>query len=554
MPTVLAGLLACSVLAQSGSANAQPTAAIPGTAQISGMIRSASDDKPLARARVVATADTLPGPRATITNSDGSYSFTDLPAGTYTVSASRTGYATQVYGQGRSMSGTPVTLGAGQRVANIDLALVPGGVIAGRILDEDGSPFAGAAVEALVTRTEAGTNTLFSMATGQTDDRGEFRLFGLGPGEYYVSAEDPAFRTISSARDVLHYSPTYYPGTPFADQAKRITIAGTAESPRIEFRIRLVPPARVSGRLIAYDGKPLLSGTVIMSPVEGQGVPIPPPADITILPDGGFVFGHVVPDRYQIRALGQSDPAGAALFAVFTADVMGTDVQGISMTLRPGALVDGRVAVDAKHTTKPPMLSTLRVRAPFTDGSAFGDALTGTVQPDGTFEIRGVMSGAHQFVLDGLQPPWVVKTVMLHGSDVTDLEVPVAERDQLHDLRITIAEAASEVSGIVQNARNVPIANMGVMVYPKVPLFWRRTSRRMRVTFTDRDGRFSVPGLPAGEYLAVASSTIDETDFGHRERLQALQAYAVPFRLATDDARATVTLHIAPILAPSATR
>src|SRR5205823_3339590 len=114
----------------------------------------------------------------------------------------------------------------------------------------------------------------------------------------------------------------------------------TREPPRIEFRIRLVPPARVSGSLIAYDGKPLLSGAVIMSPLDGEGVPMMPPEDISIQPDGRFVFGHVVPGRYQIRAHGQSDPAGAALFATFPTDVMGTDVQGITLTLRPGALVD----------------------------------------------------------------------------------------------------------------------------------------------------------------------------------------------------------------------
>src|SRR5262249_17186512 len=221
--------------------------------------------------------------------------------------------------------------------------------------------------DAVVTRMEAGTNTLLSIASSQTDDRGEFRLYGLEPGEYYVSALDPAFRTISSPRGVLHYSPTYYPGTPFADQAKAIAIAATGNAPRVEFRIRLVPPARVSGQLVSYDGKPMLSGAVIMSPLGGQGVPMVPPEDITILPDGRFQFGAVVPGRYQIRARGQSDPAGAALFAVFPADVMGTDVQGISLTLRPGALVDGRLTIEAKRATKPPMLSTLRVRAPFTD-------------------------------------------------------------------------------------------------------------------------------------------------------------------------------------------
>src|SRR5262249_37072285 len=160
---------------------------------------------------------------------------------------------------------------------------------------------------------------------------------------------------------------------------------------------------------------------------------------------------------------------------------------------------------------------SLRVRAPFTDGNGFGDALTGTVQPDGTFAIRGVMSGVHQFVLEGLQAPWVLKSVMLRGSDVTDLEVPVAEREQVRNVRITITDTSGEVSGVVQNARNAPVANVGVMVYSKVPLFWVRTNRRMRVTYTDRDGRFSVPGLPEGEYLAVASSTIDDNDLGRRE-------------------------------------
>jgi hypothetical protein len=325
----------------------------------------------------------------------------------------------------------------------------------------------------------------------------------------------------------------------FAQSAGTAQVSGTVNGSR------RVPPARVSGRMLSYDGKPLMSGAVIMAPLDGQDVSSVAPADIAIRPDGRFVFDHVSPGRYEIRARAQSDRSGEALFAVFPVEVMGSEIQGITMTLRPGALVDGRVIVDARHT-KPPTLSTLRVRAPFTDGSEFGDALTGTVHHDGTFAIRGVMSGAHQFVIEGLQPPWVLKTVTLRGSDVTDLEVPVDEREQIRDLRITITDASSEVSGIVQNASNLPVASAAVIVYSKVPLFWVRTSRRMRVTYTDPDGRFTVPGLPAGEYLALASSTIDATDLARRDRLEQLRAYAVPFRLETDDGRATVTLRVTP--------
>src|SRR5579871_6660739 len=98
MASALAGVLAClGALTQAPSPAQRPSPAA-GTAQISGTIRNASDDKPVARARVVATADVLEEPRATITNSDGTYSLTDLPAGAYTVSATHTGFAAQVYG------------------------------------------------------------------------------------------------------------------------------------------------------------------------------------------------------------------------------------------------------------------------------------------------------------------------------------------------------------------------------------------------------------------------------------------------------------------------
>jgi len=138
MATVLAGLLACSVLAQSARAAAQSPAPAVGTAQISGTVKSAADDRPLARARVVAASGVLQEPRAAVTNSDGTYSFTDLPAGDYTISATRTGFAAQVYGQGRTLAGTPVTVGTAEKIANIDMTLAPAGVIVGRILDEDG--------------------------------------------------------------------------------------------------------------------------------------------------------------------------------------------------------------------------------------------------------------------------------------------------------------------------------------------------------------------------------------------------------------------------------
>jgi hypothetical protein len=520
-----------------------PAAAATGTAQIRGLIRSTSDDKPLGRARVSVVSDALPEPRVAISGADGRYAITDLPAGSYIVSATRTGYAPQTYGQGRVITGIPVVLADAQQ-ATIDLPLTPGGFIVGRILDEDGTPFAGADVEALISRFEAGADTLFSVSTAMTDDRGEFRLFGLAPGSYYVSAADPAFRRVSTPKGVFRYSPTYHPGTTQADQAKTVSVTGSGEAPRVEFRLSLVPPARVDGQLLTYDARQLISGAIIMSPLDGEGVPMIPPEEPAIYPDGRFSFRGVVPGRYQIRARGVTDPLGAALFAVFSVDVRGIDVSGVRMTLRPGATLEGTLEVDNPRGSKPPVLSTLRIRAPFIDGNSFGDALTGTVQPDGTFALRGIMRGRHQLVLDGLEPPWVLKSITHQGTDITDLQLDFGEKESRRDVRVTITDAASEVTGIVQNPRKLPVAHAGVLIFAKVPLFWMRTNRRMRIAYTDQHGRFSVSGLPAGEYVAVTSRSVDESDLGRRDRLETLANAGVVFRLPTDDARAAVTLAV----------
>ncbi|HVD93792.1 MAG TPA: carboxypeptidase-like regulatory domain-containing protein [Vicinamibacterales bacterium] len=515
---------------------------VAGAAQISGLVKSAAGDAPIGRARVSAMSDALPEARVTISRADGTYAITDLPAGNYTISVTRTGFAPQAYGQARAQAGTPIAVGAGEHVRGIDVALVPAGSISGRIMDEDGTPFAGAVVEAVITRFESGSDTLFSVASAQTDDRGEFRLFGLAPGPYYVSAGDPAFRSVSTPKGVLHYSPTYYPGVASADQARQITVNAKGESPRAEFRLQLVPPARVTGRLLSFDARQLLNGAIMMNPIEGEGIPIVPAIDPSIQPDGRFSFGQVVPGRYQIRARAQTDKAGAALFAVFTIDVHGTDVGGVNMTLRPGAVVDGKLIVERTRGTPAPALPTIRVRAPFADGNGFGDALTGTVQPSGAFALRGLMKGSHQLVVDGLQPPWVLKSIVHHGSDLTDLPIDVAEKQEFRDVRITITDAGSDVSGVVRDARDLPVAHTAVLVFPRIPLYWIRTNRRMRIVYTDPDGRFNLPGLPAGEYLAVASASVNQTDLGKRDRLKALTDVGVPFRLETDDARATLTL------------
>ena len=148
---------------------------------------AADTGRPVKRARVIVAGGGRP--RAATTDEQGRFRITALPAGTYSITATKTGFVDGAFGQRRALrTGTPVELADGQQRADVDLKLSRGGVITGRVLDEDGEPLARAMVSVLRQQYVRGEKQLTPAGADQSDDRGQFRVFGLPPGDYYVSA------------------------------------------------------------------------------------------------------------------------------------------------------------------------------------------------------------------------------------------------------------------------------------------------------------------------------------------------------------------------------
>src|SRR3954471_23954520 len=128
-------------------------------------------------------------PLATSTGVDGRFSMQGDP-GEYRLVATGNGYVRQAYGQKDARRpGTIITVAAGQTINDIKFQMVPGGVIAGRVIDEDGEPLAGVMVQVLRASYQDGERRLEPAGgTVRTDDRGEYRIFGLLPRRYYVNA------------------------------------------------------------------------------------------------------------------------------------------------------------------------------------------------------------------------------------------------------------------------------------------------------------------------------------------------------------------------------
>ena len=305
--------------------------------------------------------------------------------------------------------------------------------------------------------------------------------------------------------------------------------------------------ARVTVTLATPDRRKLINAAVIMTPGADHGPTAEQVGDVMIYPDGSFTFNNVQPGSYQIRGRAETEAGGASLFAIYRIVVKDRD-ETVRLTLRPGASVSGRISADAASTARPATLAGLRIQAPFLDGTSFGDRPAGETLADGSFIIRGVISGTHAITVEGLPEPWVLKHVTYRGQDISDTGLEADSGQRLADVRVTITDIASEVNGIVRDAEGRGVSGAKVLIIPAASQFWTRVSRRFGRTSTDADGRYRYRGLPSGEYRVVAS-TLDERDVYRRDLLRELSKLGVTLSLDAVATRA-IDLRLTPVATP----
>src|SRR6185436_17662356 len=259
---------------------AQPESAVrlPG-GRITGRVLASDNGRPVKRARVFISAAELPGGRGMLTDDSGVFDFTELPGGRYTLTVSKSGFVSLSYGQRRPLqAGTPLQLAEDQQIKGIQFQLPRGSVIGGRVLDEDGDAMPGVVVRVMRYQYQQGERRLTAAGTAQTDDRGQFRVWGLMPGDYYINAvmRGGGFGGFGGAfgpggafagrggrgsgaapggneQDQTNYAPTYYPGVPSVNEAKPITIGLSQEMLDVNFGMQLVKIARITGHVANPD-------------------------------------------------------------------------------------------------------------------------------------------------------------------------------------------------------------------------------------------------------------------------------------------------------------
>lgn len=202
--------------------------------------------------------------------------------------------------------------------------------------------------------------------------------------------------------------------------------------------LRVRQSSRVSGRIVAHDGRQLLAGAVMMAAEFGERGAIMSVRDVLIGPDGLFLFRNVAPGRYVIRALGETDREGASLYGASSATVENENADGIIIVLTPGAVVEGRLELEGSSRLQLEGEHSPRVRAVATDGIPFGDALSEPIERSGHFHFRGIMPGEHVFRAEGLPDPWTLRAVYLDGREITDVPIQLRSSQRVRNLRIVV--------------------------------------------------------------------------------------------------------------------
>jgi hypothetical protein len=524
-----------------------------GRSTIRGRVIVAESGQPMRRATVRVTAPELRVPRLTLTDADGRYEFAELPAGRYSINASKLSFVTWAHGQMQpGTPGKPLVLADNQTAGDIDIRLPRGAVITGRITDEFGDPIPSARVTLMRQQFRLGQRTLTPANSAMTNDIGEYRMFGLPPGQYYISAmpQQTLFVTGPAGGGVgafegeearNGYAPTFYPGTPDATAAQKITLGLAQTLSEINMVLIATRTASISGIAVDAEGRPM-SGFVQIVPrggMTGLGGPGGP-----LRSDGTFSIPNVAPGAYVLRVNGPSvntsgPPTGPPEFSLAFVNVNGEDVTGVRLAPIPSVSITGRVSFEdpaAAQSLKP---SAVRVA---TLASTIGDAGIGIgsggsplpVNDDFTFELKTTPG---QMAIRAVVPGWQIKAVRVNGTDATDSGLDVGAQG-LGGVEIEMTNRLQEISGAVTDADGKTVDSYAVVIFARDRARWAAAMNRYAATGRPgSDGRFKVTTLPAGDYYAIALDRSDAVEGQDPELLEGLTRLASPVSLGPGDKR-----------------
>ena len=519
------------------------TPAPPGTALLRGRVFAADSGQPLRKAQVRIFANEIRENRMASTDESGVYEFKEVRAGRYTITASKGSYVSMSYGQQRPTdAGKPLEILEHQTVERVDLMLPRGGVITGRVIDEFGEPASDIQVMTERYQVVQGQRRLFPAGRSvMTNDIGEFRLFGIPPGQYYLSAtwrNTSGFNPNGSPSERTAYVPIYFPGTISATEAQRITVSAGQQIDDLVMVLKPIKASRVSGTVTGSDGKPLTPAMImVMQSNVGFGSMM---GGGQVRPDGTFTVSGLAPGTYTLRAQRMGPLAEGPETAMATVTVTGDDIADVQLVAAKPSTLTGRIVVDPAAASSLPRPLMIR---------AFPAAVSGIPAPpppparmgdDFTFEIKST-PGMMRLALGGAfgPPPadWSIRSVRLNGLDVTDAGIEFKPNEDISGVEVELTNKVTTIAGMVKTSRGETSKDYTAIVFAQDKQKWIGNGRYQSAGRPDQDGRFKISGLPPGDYYVIAVDRLEPGQSGDPDFLESIRTKATPLSLREGDTK-----------------
>jgi protocatechuate 3,4-dioxygenase beta subunit len=464
------------------------------------------------------------------TDATGRYIITGIEPGTYRISAEHTGYLNMQYNARRPGGpGTALDLARAQKMTGVDFRLTPHGVIAGKITDEDGDPIQGVQIQIMRMAYNQGRKELqIANCCENTNDLGEYRMSGVQPGKYYLSAIYRNRRQITDRADESasqeDYVTTFYAGVTDFSAASQLEIGPGDQMLGINLRLAKVHTVHVTGRAVDNSATPTPDAVrgATVNVVNGQpGPPQPMPTinsriQIRLQPrgalnmpnlqintqvraDGSFDFASVAPGQYYLIAVGQGGGRAGAHAARLAVDVGNSNLEGVNIAINPGAEVRGHVRFDGDAPSPLPSLTVRLTPREFNPGVP--QPQPARVAPDGSFQFDDVNLDLYNVAINTPSGLYL-KSVRAGNADVMTSGIDLA--NGATSLDILLGLNPPQVTGsVVNEATAQPAAAVTVVLMP------REKERQDQSYFysstnTDQYGNFTFGRVTPGDYVAYA--------------------------------------------------
>jgi hypothetical protein len=544
---------------QSGAASVEGTVVKLGsTDPIPGVVVELSRRSP--------TPNTPPIVQTVTTGGDGKFAFRNLQADDYRLVATRPGgtYNPAQYGQRDPRSqGTPLTLADGEAKKDVRLEMAVTAAITGRVYDRYGEPVPYARVLAMQHWYHEGNRLLDFVQVVHTNDRGEYRLFWLPPGKYYVAARPEALQSAGTTsfvntpdrvalyheenstippitRTVLDnevitetYELTFYGGqtNPLKAQAIDLRPGMTAPGIDIPLAAGTVRPRRIQGVIMdGATGQPAAGASISALPAIFMSSRIAPAA--TTDANGRFTLRGLTSESYILHFRA----AAGNLFGFHRIESGTTDIENLSLVAKAGIPVTGKISFDGRPAMdNDPDLPRLQVQI-VQDPGIPGVPMPAPVNPmpNGSFTVQNVgpVGWDFEIYVGGTRPPGTyVKAIKLGPHDVLNSKFyPEPGDSQRGGLQITgpldlpleivLGLGTGTVEGRATDARQQVAPYRTVVLLPDVPL--RHRFDLYRVATTDTSGKFRFQNVTPGAYKIFAWDRIES---GAWEDATVMQGY-----------------------------